>query len=484
MTRFVSALVLCALAAPPAAAIDPARWQAIVSREGGFTVDMPGPPVTKTDVENTPEGQLRAFVMACETDEGDFVAFRIDVPGGAPRGQEERVLDSMGRFFAKMWHGKVLTEKQVRSAFGVPGRDFTIQGRPEKRGALSLIRVRIYLSNRAVFAVAVVSPEGESLPVDTGRFLGSLFLGDARTRASGVPDPEVEGRPLAGWGFLVDPDGDCQFTPGTRAMTVDVPATMHDLNPAMKKSNAPRVMADVTGDFSLTVRVGGEFHPGPRSTNPTSVPYHGAGILVWINSDNHIRLERANLLRNGQNRPHVAFIECEGGYGGANHSENVGDGPVWLRMERKGSRIFAAISENGVDWKSLRPIDTLWPERLKVGLSVVSTSSSPFQVRFEEYDFRAAPGPPRGVASPPVSAPPRPGTPPPAPNTYLPPAPVAAAPSSGTGSSRTVLIVVSLVLVLAAVVIIVAIILAVALMKNPAQPRRRAKPARRRDDYD
>ena len=201
-------------------------------------------------------------------------------------------------------------------------------------------------------------------------------------------------------------------------------------------------------------------------------------------------LERANLLRNGQNRPHVAFIECEGGYGGANHSENVGDGPVWLRMERKGSRILAAISSDGRSWKSLRPIDTLWPERLKVGLSVVSTSSSPFQVQFEEYDFRPSASGPRGVVTPPNSAPPRPAGPlpgaqQPSPNTYLPPAPVVSPQSSGSDLSRTVLIVVSLVLVIVAIIIIIVIVLAIVLMKKPAQPRRRAKSSRRHDDdYD
>src|SRR5262249_34620807 len=192
-TRSVCAIALCALVTSHVAAIDPARWQTITSREGGFTIDMPGQPITRSEIENTPDGQMRAFIMLCETDEGDFAAFRIDVPANVPRGQEERILDSMGRFFARMWNGRLLSEKKVSSAFGVPGRDFTIQGRPEKRGRLAMIRVRLYLSARAVFAVAVISPDGETLPVDTGRFLGSLFLGQARTRASGVPEPEAGG---------------------------------------------------------------------------------------------------------------------------------------------------------------------------------------------------------------------------------------------------------------------------------------------------
>jgi hypothetical protein len=54
-------------------------------------------------------------------------------------------------------------------------------------------------------------------------------------------------------------------------------------------------------------------------------------------------------------------------------------------MERKGSRIVGAISLDGIKLKQLKPIDTLWPSRLKVGLAVTNSNSEPLKVGFEEF---------------------------------------------------------------------------------------------------
>src|SRR5271166_3303924 len=130
-------------------------------------------------------------------------------------------------------------------------------------------------------------------------------------------------------------------------------------------------MREVDGDFVATVKVAGDFKPGPKSTNPKSVPYLAGGILIWSDSDNFIRLERAAMLRQGKIIPHVAFLEQEGGYGGAAHNEGFKEGACYLRLERKGSRIMGSMSSDGTTWKELKPIDTVWPARLKVGLAAV-----------------------------------------------------------------------------------------------------------------
>jgi hypothetical protein len=57
-------------------------------------------------------------------------------------------------------------------------------------------------------------------------------------------------------------------------------------------------------------------------------------------------------------------------------------------LERKGSRILGAISRDGAAWKQLKPIDTVWPSKLRVGLLAISTSSDPFSVKFEQCDLK------------------------------------------------------------------------------------------------
>jgi regulation of enolase protein 1 (concanavalin A-like superfamily) len=195
---------------------------------------------------------------------------------------------------------------------------------------------------------------------------------------------------LKGWGLAIDRANDCKFTPSDKSLTISVPATLHDFGGALNNFNAPRVMRTVDGDFSLSVKVVGEFKPGQKSTNPKSVPYIAAGLLIWSDSKNFIRLERAALLRQGNILPHVAFLEQEGGYGGAVHNEVLGLNDVcYLKLERKGSRVFGEVSADNTTWKQLRPIDTVWQSKLKVGVHVISTSNEPFTIKFEDLDLQA-----------------------------------------------------------------------------------------------
>lgn len=43
----------------------------------------------------------------------------------------------------------------------------------------------------------------------------------------------------------------------------------------------------------------------------------------------------------------------------------------------------------GMAWKGVKPIDTVWPSKLKVGLMAISTSNEPFSVQFTQFDLKA-----------------------------------------------------------------------------------------------
>jgi regulation of enolase protein 1 (concanavalin A-like superfamily) len=136
------------------------------------------------------------------------------------------------------------------------------------------------------------------------------------------------------------------------------------------------------------VKVVGDFRPGGKSTNPKGVPFNGAGILVWSDADNFIRLERAAVARGPKLNTYVSFEEFEGGTNGASHSEGMKGGDCWVRMERKGSSIHGSISFDGKTWKELKPIQTVWPANLKIGVTAVNSSSLPFTVNFEEFELK------------------------------------------------------------------------------------------------
>ncbi len=362
-------------------------WQKVESKEGDFTIEMPvKPTVNKSRVRKGASGEVKTTLIGCATEGGIYYVQKVVIPTSIVKGTEDAELDAERDDWAKEWNGKVIEEKKVRADNKV-GRDFTIRGMPDKKKATVTLRVREYLSGNSIYVVGVISLPNRELPEDTGRFLGSLAIGGVR--AQGTTTEEAKGTELPGWGLAIDPDKDCELVGEMKALRFKVPGTRHDLAPELGSLNAPRVMRDVEGDFVVTVKVVGDFRPGGKSTNPKGVPFNGAGILVWSDADNFIRLERAVIARQGKISTYVNFQEREGGTNGATHNEVMQGGNCWVRMERKGSRIHGSISFDGSTWKELKPIQTVWPTKLKIGVTAVNSSSLPFTVSFEEFELKA-----------------------------------------------------------------------------------------------
>lgn len=63
-------------------------------------------------------------------------------------------------------------------------------------------------------------------------------------------------------------------------------------------------------------------------------------------------------------------------------------GNAYLKLERRGNRIFGFTSKDGKNWVALRPIDTVWPTKMKVGLNAINSSNAPFSLRFEEFSLK------------------------------------------------------------------------------------------------
>ncbi|HWE37579.1 MAG TPA: DUF1349 domain-containing protein [Isosphaeraceae bacterium] len=370
------------------------KWDTVVSQEGNFIVEMPpGNRSSRSASVSTSSGLLKLTIIKTDTPAADYLVYKFEFPTGIIKGAEERALDERRDELAKDFHGKILTEKKVRLENGAPGRDFTLRGRPEAGGGIATVRIREYLSGRAIIALIVVSVVDRELPDDAGRFLGSLTLGTKVDPNRGKHDAEkvAAGKPLTGWGEAVDPDGDCTFTPdGSKTLTIAVPAKLHDLNADISRWNAPRVLREVDGDFVVTVKVTGKFEPANPSTNPKSIPFNGGGLFVWHDGDNYIRLERGAGRRGNKVNTFSIYEEREGGHRGAVHNGGLPVGSVFLRLERRGKRIVGATSPDGKKWSVLKPIDVDWPSKLKVGLDAINSSSTPLTVRFEQFQLKQA----------------------------------------------------------------------------------------------
>src|SRR5262245_21462329 len=108
----------------------------------------------------------------------------------------------------------------------------------------------------------------------------------------GPTAPDQKPETVPGWGTATDPVGDCTFKADAGKLTVTVPAGTHDLNQALGGMKAPRVLRDVQGDFTVQVKVTGEFNPGDKPAAANTTAFNGAGLLVWQDEKNYLRLER------------------------------------------------------------------------------------------------------------------------------------------------------------------------------------------------
>ena len=100
----------------------------------------------------------------------------------------------------------------------------------------------------------------------------SLFLPVRADEADikGTTSPPAEKKPeikkIKGWGSPIDPAGDCAFTTEGDKLTITVPGEgdPHDLSSELTSTTAPRVLQPLQGDFTLQVKVEGEFAPGDK----------------------------------------------------------------------------------------------------------------------------------------------------------------------------------------------------------------------------
>lgn len=200
---------------------------------------------------------------------------------------------------------------------------------------------------------------------------------------------------LDGWGKVMDRDGDCTFKADRAKLTVLVPATLHDLHPRNGRLNAPRVLQEVRGDFTVQVRVTSDFEPGKKTTAPKSLPFIGAGILIWSDEKNYLRLERNLWWRQdvGKHICYTPLVEYFKEGEAQNNSPGTSAEPffkgrsTFLKLTRRGNKIAAALSHDGKDWMATKEIVVDFPQEVSVGLLAINTSDRAFRVEFDEFSL-------------------------------------------------------------------------------------------------
>jgi regulation of enolase protein 1 (concanavalin A-like superfamily) len=218
----------------------------------------------------------------------------------------------------------------------------------------------------------------------------SLCKGDTIVSSS-VPLPAaaevVVAQPSgAGWDPPVDPQRDCQFADGGGKLTITVPGKGHDLAADRGNMSAPRLLRDIEGDFTAQVRVSGDY-----AVPDGTPPWRGAGLLLFRDDKNYVRLERA-LGVLGKDRVHAIWqMHRDGLIASKPDFPALPPGAIFLRMERRGDKLLGAYSEDGTKWTELKLLDIELPRKVKIGVAAWAAASR-FAPMFDQFQLRQGQG--------------------------------------------------------------------------------------------
>jgi hypothetical protein len=199
-------------------------------------------------------------------------------------------------------------------------------------------------------------------------------------------------RTIKGWGTVNDPEGDCTIAEKNGTLSVSVPAGIHDLNAAAGGMHAPRILQEIEGDFSIRVKVTGDFQPGENPAPNSGVAFVSAGLLLWHNERNFVRLER-DLWWAADTRKYVCYPPLFEYYRGGDNQNTNPDvtaeeffrgRSTWLRLDRHGDTLAASYTRNGKDWVLVKEITVDLPQKLQIGVAAINTSAKTHAVEFSD----------------------------------------------------------------------------------------------------
>lgn len=167
-SRLLTLLVLVLLLT----ACQPADWKEFSSKEGAFSVLMPGTPTEQTQKADTQAGTIEVHMFIFEQNGAAYMVGYNDYPEAiVQQADPSKMLDGARDGMVSNTQGKLLGE-QVISLDKYPGREIQIE---TSDGKLTM-KNRVYLVNNRLYQVGVVTPKEESNSANITKFLASFKL--------------------------------------------------------------------------------------------------------------------------------------------------------------------------------------------------------------------------------------------------------------------------------------------------------------------
>ena len=194
---------------------------------------------------------------------------------------------------------------------------------------------------------------------------------------------------LGEWGTLIDSQGDCKAVPEGETLTVEIPASLHAINPSPSDGNmlAPRVLQPVRGTFAAEVKIG-RLQPSASTTaTPAGTKLKvEAGLLLWKDEKNFLSWTSA-ITSDGQLPVAHLWVVRRGVPFSTVYS--ISDGPCQLKIHRENEQIRFALSQDGRSWMTPRIqisnlVDNNAEKTLQLGVIAVNASTAEFKAEFQD----------------------------------------------------------------------------------------------------
>lgn len=200
---------------------------------------------------------------------------------------------------------------------------------------------------------------------------------------------------LAKWSCEVNLNPGVKIVNKPGSTTIDVPGEEPMVNaPQYQLWNAPSALVRVDGDFVAMVRVTNEFDPGSdlitiSGNKKADMTFQGAGLLIWQDTKNFVRLERCKGSDGRYGQIHRVLVEMyKGGReAGIHYSQNLPQRSFVLAARRKGSTIQLLFSDSPERLVVFREMALDFDKELFIGVSASNLSKRPFQAKFEDFNL-------------------------------------------------------------------------------------------------
>jgi len=217
--------------------------------------------------------------------------------------------------------------------------------------------------------------------------VGATAGNTASAQSRGGASPQK----IPGWGEFVDAGGQCRVRlEGARVM-IETPAGSFDLWPEGKSTNAPRLLQDASGDFTVRVKTVGNVM-GEKGAEATGrdVAFNAATLVIWQDENNFVRLDRAGMHKGGTRFHQTYYHINQDGKRTVQLFQALPDQASWLKLERRGGSITAGWSVDGATWQTYPVQNAKLADKLKVGVAALNSSTKPFVATFESLELTPA----------------------------------------------------------------------------------------------